>query len=87
VEITKGISTQVKKRKQMSRQTVMQMVISHFENESIKGSNHAYIIARYLRNYLEMEKQQIIDACNQIEVIGLDNELPGVKYYNKTFKD
>ena len=33
----------------------------------------------------EMEKQQIIDACNQIEVIGLDNELPGKKYYNKTF--
>jgi hypothetical protein len=35
----------------------------------------------------EMEKQQIIDACNQIEVIGLDHELPGEKYYNKTFKD
>ena len=33
----------------------------------------------------EMEKQQIIDACNQIEVIGLDNELPGKKYYNQTF--
>jgi hypothetical protein len=33
----------------------------------------------------EMEEQQIIDACNQIEVIGLDNELPGKKYYNKTF--
>jgi hypothetical protein len=33
----------------------------------------------------EMEKQQIIDACNQIEVIGLDNELPGKKYYNQNF--
>ena len=33
----------------------------------------------------EMEKQQIIDACNQIEVIGLDHELPGEKYYNETF--
>ena len=33
----------------------------------------------------EMEKQQIIDACNQIEVIGLDHELPGEKYYNQTF--
>jgi hypothetical protein len=32
-----------------------------------------------------MEKQQIIEACNQIEVIGLDNELPGEKYYNETF--
>ena len=33
----------------------------------------------------EMEKQQIIDACNQIEVIGLDYELPGKKYYNQNF--
>ena len=33
----------------------------------------------------EMEKQQIIDACNQIEVIGLDHELPGEKYYNEQF--
>ena len=33
----------------------------------------------------EMEKQQIIEACNQIEVIGLDHELPGEKYYNETF--
>ena len=33
----------------------------------------------------EMEKQQIIDACNQIEVIGLDHELPGEQYYNETF--
>jgi hypothetical protein len=35
----------------------------------------------------EIEKQQLIDACNQIEVIGLDHELPGEKYYNETFKD
>ena len=34
---------------------------------------------------IEMEKQQTIDACNQIEVIGLDHELPGEKYYNETF--
>ena len=33
----------------------------------------------------EMEKQQIIEACNQIEVIGLDHELPGEKYYNEQF--
>jgi hypothetical protein len=33
----------------------------------------------------EIEKQQLIDACNQIEVIGLDHELPGEQYYNETF--
>ena len=32
-----------------------------------------------------MEKQQNIDACNQIEVIGLDHELAGEKYYNQNF--
>ena len=69
----------------MSKQTAMQMAISHFKNESLKGSNSAYVVAKYLKNYLEMEKQQIIDACNQIEVIGLDHELPGEKYYNQTF--
>jgi hypothetical protein len=39
-----------------------------------------------LEQALEMEKQQLIDACNQIEVIGLDHELPGEQYYNDTFK-
>ena len=34
---------------------------------------------------LELEKKQLIDACNQIEVIGLDHELAGEKYYNETF--
>ena len=40
---------------------------------------------KLLEKAKEMEKQQIIDACNQIEVIGLDHELVGKKYYNKTF--
>ena len=33
----------------------------------------------------KIEKQQLIDACNQIEVIGLDHELPGEQYYKETF--
>lgn len=35
----------------------------------------------------EMEKEQIIDACNQTDVIGLDHEQPGQQYYNKTFNN
>jgi len=34
----------------------------------------------------EMEKQQIIDACNQIEVFGADHELPGEQYYEETYE-
>ncbi len=34
----------------------------------------------------EMEKQQIIDACNQTDFFGDDSRLPGLEYYNKTFK-
>jgi hypothetical protein len=34
----------------------------------------------------EMEKQQIIDACNQIEVFGADHELPGEQYYKETYE-
>jgi hypothetical protein len=33
-----------------------------------------------------MEKEQIIDACNQTDVIGKDHEQPGEQYYNKTYK-
>jgi hypothetical protein len=33
----------------------------------------------------EMERQQIIDACNQIEVFGADHELPGEQYYKETY--
>ena len=40
---------------------------------------------RILDQAKEMEKQQLIDACNQIEVIGLDHELPGEQYYNENF--
>lgn len=37
--------------------------------------------------FVKQEKQQIIDAANQIEIIGKDHLLPGEEYYNKTYKD
>jgi len=75
----------------MSKQTAMQMAISHYENESTKGSNTAYIVAKYLKNYLEMDKQQIIDACNQtqfedIDGMGIHETITkGEEQYNETF--
>jgi hypothetical protein len=66
----------------MSKQTAVDFLIEelgeYFPHEI--GGIHLMV-----EKAKEMEKQQIIDACNQIEVIGLDNELPGKKYYNKTF--
>lgn len=34
-----------------------------------------------------MFEEQIIDACNQTDVIGLDHEQPGQQYYNQTYKN
>ena len=63
----------------MSKQTAVEWLV---EQWPILESQ---IPPRILDQAKEMEKQQIIDACNQIEVIGLDHELPGEKYYNETF--
>lgn len=73
----------------MSKQTAVEWLVE--ELEIIKNTYHSdsadYIDSR--KNTIElakeMEKEQIIDACNQIKVIGLDHELPGEKYYKKTF--
>jgi len=60
----------------MSKQTAVDWLVNKID----------FILPTYLiEQAKEMEKQQIIDACNQIEVIGLDHELPGEQYYNKTF--
>jgi hypothetical protein len=65
----------------MSKQTAVEWI----EQEFIALQNYGVNELGLFLKAKEMEKQQIIDACNQIEVIGLDHELPGVKYYNKIF--
>ena len=75
----------------MSKQTALQQLKDFCEYRLTKATNENksawnMILAKIEDDELiEMEKQQIIDACNQIEVIGLDHELPGEKYYNETF--
>ena len=65
----------------MSKQTAVEWL----EQEFIALQNYSLNEFGLFAKAKEMEKQQIIDACNQIEVIGLDNELPGKKYYNQNF--
>ena len=75
----------------MSKQTALQQLKDFCEYRLTKATNENksawnMILAKIKDDGLiEIEKQQIIDACNQIEVIGLDHELPGEKYYNETF--
>ena len=66
----------------MSKQTATEWLFKKLWDEP-KDKLTWYAI---LKQAEEMEKQQIIDACNQIEVIGLDYELPGQKYYNQNFR-
>ena len=63
----------------------MQLAIEHYEKLSLQGSNQAYVVANFLKeNFLEIEKQQIIDAAdwNVTEWQLHDGE----QYYNQTFK-
>lgn len=40
-----------------------------------------------MKPYFEIEKQQIINAANQTEIIGKDHLLPGEEYFEKTYKN
>jgi hypothetical protein len=63
----------------MSKQTAVEWLIDKIYFEQVEVNREL------LDQAIDMEKQQLIDACNQIEVIGLDHELPGEQYYNETF--
>lgn len=60
--------------------------------EVVGNDNEGYIILmpnvkiKDIEQAKEMEKQQIIYACNQTDFFGDDSRLPGLEYYNKTFK-
>ena len=72
----------------MSKQTAVNWLIDNLIKLGyLHSSDYGQTpnVAKVIKQAKEMEKQQIIDACNQIEVIGLDHELAGEKYYNETF--
>ena len=80
METSKGISRQIKNRKQMSKQTAVDWLEDQFLMTNGKLTFTEFKQAK------EMEEQQIIDAY----VIGAKNQiygvdLSGLEYYNKTF--
>ncbi len=79
--ITKGISTQVKNRKQMSRQTAVEWL----EQEFIALQNYGVNEFGLFEKAKEMEKQQIIDAWEDGQHSFSSRNAE--QYYNETFKD
>jgi hypothetical protein len=84
--ITKRISTQIKNRKQMSKQTAVEWL----EQEFIALQNYSVNELGLFAKAKEMEKKQIIDAYED----GNHSEMRGGKfikpisetYYKETFK-
>ena len=69
------------------QKTAMQMAIAHYKKLSEEGSNQAYVIAKFLEeNFLEMEKEQImnahIESGARLEDISIHS---AEQYYNKTY--
>lgn len=63
------------------KKTAMQQLIEKMENDIILGSN-------WREKFLEIEKQQIIDAANNgcRSLCSIDSPRDGENYYNQTFK-
>jgi hypothetical protein len=76
--------------------TAVQELFTKLEKEHPSLFNiHSVIGREFINDYyqfLEMEKKQIIDACNQEEFFGsygygiCDDLTKGEQYYNETFK-
>jgi hypothetical protein len=84
VAITKGISTQVKKRKQMSKQTAVRWL----EQEFIALQNYNVNEFGLFAKAKEMEKEQIKDAYWSSYKEGqYSGDKTADEYYNEKFKD
>ena len=42
--------------------TTLERIVAHYEQLSLEGSNQAYVVAKYLRKYLESENKQLEKA-------------------------
>ncbi len=82
--ITKGISTQVKNRNEMSKQTAVEWLEEEFIALQNYGVNELGLFAKAK----EMEKEQIIDAYWSSYKEGqYSGDKTADEYYNETFKD
>ena len=69
---------------EIMNQCVIDLKLKHVDSFAIFEINKIIFTAEA---YLAKEKQQIIDAANQIQIIGKDHLLPGEEYYNKTYNN
>jgi hypothetical protein len=68
------------------KQTAVGLLIQNIvEDQTIKAKSMSEWVMVF-EKAKAMEKEQIIDACNQTDVIGKDHEQPGEQYYNETYK-
>jgi hypothetical protein len=79
MEIAKGISTQIKKRIIMSKQTAVEWL----EQEFIALQNYGVNELGLFLKAKEMEEEQTIDFA--IDWWGDDSDLSAKEYYNETF--
>ena len=72
----------------MQKLTAVQSIIEHYEKLSKQGSNQAYVITKFIKNnFLELEKQQIMDAYEIGYSSGyIDIGKSDEQYYNETYK-
>ncbi len=65
------------------KKTAVEWLVDQLKERGYAGEFPPHLLFEQAK---EMEKQQIIDACNQTDFFGDDSRLPGLEYYNKTFK-
>lgn len=76
----------------MAQQTAVEWLVERFQKflAYYEGHRNAepYSIHKLSNDFEQakrMFEKQIIAACNQTDVIGLDSEQPGEQYYTKTY--
>ena len=65
----------------MAQQTAVEFLIESIDARGLWTKE----LRKEAKQAKQMEREQIIAACNQTDVIGLDNEQPGEQYYTKTY--
>ena len=70
----------------MAQQTAVEWLVNHWKKLQSEGEKMSWQQVIDITELVKpMEREQIIAACNQTDVIGLDHEQPGGQYYTKTY--
>lgn len=66
--------------------TALQLLLDDFNSYPNIPMSRSLMI-HLIKKQMSQEKQQIVDAVNQIEIIGKDHLLPGEEYYEKKYNN